>query len=72
MSNKINIALLQHAAPPSEPSDSVLKRGEQIARAAKSSGARIIRTQKLFAGSYFRPVDARGGVTQLFQDGVER
>lgn len=71
MSNKIKIVLLQHAAPPSEPSDSVLKRGEQIAGEAKSSGARIIRTQKLFAGSYFRPVDARGGITQLFRDGAK-
>ncbi|MCE9619129.1 MAG: carbon-nitrogen hydrolase [Planctomycetes bacterium] len=57
MPRKIPIALLQHAAPPSEPRDSVLKRVERMAREAKERGARIICTQELFAGPYFCQVE---------------
>jgi N-carbamoylputrescine amidase len=53
MSRKISIALLQHAAPPDEPRDSILKRVERMARQARERGARILCTQELFAGPYF-------------------
>ena len=72
MSNKIKIALLQHAAPPSEPSDSVLKRGEQIAGRVKSRVARVIYTQEFFANSHCCHADVYDSVTQLFLDGAER
>lgn len=53
MSKKIQIALLQHAAPSTESRDSILKRVERMARQAKERGAHIICTQELFTGPYF-------------------
>lgn len=54
---KTVIALLQHAAPPSEPREEVLKRVERMARDAKRQGARILCTQELFCGAYFCQVE---------------
>jgi N-carbamoylputrescine amidase len=51
------VALLQHAAPPSEPRASVLQRVEAMARQAKERGARILCTQELFCGPYFCQVE---------------
>jgi predicted amidohydrolase len=71
MSNKITIALLQHAAPPSEPRDSYLKRGEKMVRRAQSQGSRIIFTQEFFENSHCCHADVYGSVTQLFLDGAK-
>jgi len=51
------IALLQHAAPPTEPRAGVLARVERMAREAKDRGARILCTQELFCGPYFCQVE---------------
>ncbi len=54
---KTSIALLQHAAPPSEKRESVFARVERMAREAAARGARILCTQELFGGPYFCQVE---------------
>jgi len=71
MSNKITIALLQHAAPPSEPRDSYLKSGEKMARRAQSQGSKIICIQEFSANSHCCHADVYGCATQFFLDGAK-
>ena len=71
MSNKITIALLQHAAPPSEPRDSYLKRGEQLARRTQSQEFRIIFTQEFSTNSHCCHADVYDSVAQLVLGGAK-
>ena len=61
------VALLQHAAPPSEPRASVLRRVEAMAREAKGKGARILCT----LSPARRRTGGRNGVASLCIGGGE-
>ncbi|MBL9142005.1 MAG: carbon-nitrogen hydrolase [Phycisphaerae bacterium] len=53
----VTLGLLQHACPPDEPKESVLRRVAAMAREAARRGAQVIATQELFVGPYFCQVE---------------